>query len=39
VLHLASHEGHEQVIRLLIEKGADVNARDADGMTAVHFAS
>jgi hypothetical protein len=34
----AAGRGEEQVVRLLIEKGADVNARDADGKTAVYFA-
>jgi ankyrin repeat protein len=37
---LASENGHEQVIQLVIEKGADVNAYLKYGrMTALHLAS
>ena len=34
----AASRGDEQVVRLLIEKGADVNACDADGNYALHHA-
>ncbi|MCY4541947.1 MAG: ankyrin repeat domain-containing protein [Rhodobacteraceae bacterium] len=37
-LHLAaSTSKHVEVVGLLIEKGADLNARDSNGMTALHF--
>ena len=35
----AAGRGEEQVVRLLIEKGADVNACDEDGRTTLHLAS
>jgi ankyrin repeat protein len=38
-LHLASRDGHADVTRVLLEHGADVNARDRDGQTALHRAS
>ena len=42
-LHLASREGHDKVVRLLIEKGARIDARSMDewgpGETALHSAS
>jgi ankyrin repeat protein len=37
-LHNASWKGHESVISLLLEKGADVNVKDNDGKTPLHCA-
>ena len=36
-LHLAARSGHEAVVQLLLEKGADVNAKDESlGRTVMH---
>ncbi|MCP4643145.1 MAG: ankyrin repeat domain-containing protein [bacterium] len=35
-LHMALSSDHDEVISLLIERGADVNARDNTGMTPLH---
>jgi len=37
-LHYACFGGAESVVRLLVEKGADVNTPDADGQTPLDFA-
>ena len=36
LIHLAIAEGKADVLRLLIERGADLNARNADGRTPLH---
>ncbi|KAI8514592.1 Unconventional myosin-XVI [Branchiostoma belcheri] len=38
-LHVASWYGQTGVVKLLIQHGADVGARDEDGETALHWAS
>ena len=38
VLMLAAYEGHGEVARALLEAKADVEARDADGSTALMLA-
>jgi ankyrin repeat protein len=38
-LHFASEHGHVQNVKFLIEKGADINAKDEDEKTALHLAS
>jgi ankyrin repeat protein len=38
-LHLALHEGHVDLARMLVECGTDPLAQDEDGWTALHFAS
>ena len=38
-LHLTSREGHVEVARMLVERGADVSAQAEDGSTPLHSAS
>mmetsp|Transcript_45544 Transcript_45544/g.78730 ORF Transcript_45544/g.78730 Transcript_45544/m.78730 type:complete len:446 (+) Transcript_45544:126-1463(+) len=38
-LHLASAEGHLQIVELLVHNGADVNAVGSSNWTPVHFAA
>jgi ankyrin repeat protein len=35
-VHNAAGDGHEAVVRLLLEKEVDFEARDKDGKTALH---
>ncbi|KAK7074366.1 hypothetical protein SK128_009451 [Halocaridina rubra] len=37
-LHYAAHRGHLKTLKLLLEAGADVTAKDEDGYTALHVA-
>jgi len=37
-LHAAADEGHTDVVRLLISKGAEINAQNDEGATALHKA-
>ena len=32
-LHLAAFKGHKEIVEMLIAKGANVNAKDDDGIT------
>ena len=38
-LHWAAKDGHLAIARLLLEKGADIKAKDKYGMTALHLAA
>ena len=38
-LNLAAHEGHSEIISVLIEAGADPNSRRLDGSTSLHCAA
>ncbi|PVH76897.1 ankyrin, partial [Cadophora sp. DSE1049] len=38
-LHYASAQGHAEVIGILLEAGADIDAVDEDGWTALHVAA
>ncbi len=38
-LHYAVHEGHKEVVELLIANGAVVNAKDHEEWTPLHFAA
>ncbi|KAF0684776.1 Aste57867_23291 [Aphanomyces stellatus] len=35
----AAGEGHAKIVKLLLDNGADINDRDNDGMTALHYAA
>ena len=39
VVHVAAQEDHTEVLRVVIEHGVDVDARDRDQSTALHFAA
>ena len=36
-IHIAAQNGHLHVAQLLIEAGADVNAKNANGLSALHM--
>ncbi|PAA54089.1 hypothetical protein BOX15_Mlig025367g1 [Macrostomum lignano] len=38
-LHLAAQEGHERVVKLLVEAGASPSDENIDGMTPLHLAA
>jgi len=35
---LAAHQGHVDIVRILLSHGANLEQRDADGDTALHYA-
>jgi len=37
-LHVAAVKGHGDIVRELLDAGADVNAGDSDGDVAIHYA-
>ena len=39
VIHMAASKGNAEVVRLLVEHGADIEAEDEDGWTAVFYAA
>lgn len=38
-LQVACHQGHIEIVRLLLTSGADLEAQDEDGDTALHYAA
>lgn len=38
-LHVAAHQGHIEIVKLLLQSGASVNAKDNDGDTCLHYAA
>jgi ankyrin repeat protein len=38
-LHVAAQNGNESVVKLLVERGADVKGISKDGWTAIHMAA
>ena len=39
VLMLAAGNGHERVVELLLQRGAEINKQDSDGWTALMYAA
>ena len=37
-LHIAVVKGHTDIMQVLLDAGADVNAGDSDGDIAIHYA-
>jgi ankyrin repeat protein len=37
-LHISVSGGHIELVRLLLEKGIDLNSSSRDGVTALHYA-
>ena len=37
-LHIASQNGHFELVKLLVSRGADVNCANGGGQTALHMA-
>ncbi|CAL1299963.1 unnamed protein product [Larinioides sclopetarius] len=38
-LHIAAEEGHTDTVKFLLDEGADINAQDCNGDTALHLSS
>lgn len=36
-LHIASEYGREEIVKLLVESGADVNAQDREGINSICY--
>ncbi|KAK8783496.1 hypothetical protein V5799_010140 [Amblyomma americanum] len=39
LLHWACDRGHLEVVKLLLDRGADPEAKDAEGQTPLHYAA
>lgn len=38
-LQVASHQGHKEIVQLLLNAGANLELQDEDGDTALHYSS
>ena len=38
-LQVASHQGHTEIVKLLVSAGADMETQDEDGDTALHYSA